>query len=57
MQLAKLRKRIDENPVANYILRNGPRPQIKRRLFEQYSDEHTTAIKRRNSNVEIEPVV
>lgn len=30
----KMRKLIEENPNANYILRNGTRPQIKRKLFE-----------------------
>ena len=29
----KMRKLIEENPGANYILWNGTRPQIKRRLF------------------------
>ena len=40
----KMRKLIEENPSANYILWNGTRPQIKRRLFEQYLDEYMTAI-------------
>ena len=40
----KLRKLIDENPDADFILWNGTRPQIKRRLFEQYLDEYMTAI-------------
>lgn len=40
----KMRKLIEENPGANYILWNGTRPQIKRRLFEQYLDEYMTAI-------------
>ena len=40
----KMRKLIEENPNANYILWNGTRPQIKRRLFEQYLDEFMTAI-------------
>ena len=40
----KMRKLIEENPDANYILWNGTRPQIKRRLFEQYLDEFMTAI-------------
>ena len=34
----KMRRLIDENPGANYILWNGTRPQIKRKLFEQYVD-------------------
>lgn len=40
----KMRKLIEENPDANYILWNGTRPQIKRKLFEQYLDEFMTAI-------------
>ena len=40
----KMRKLIEENPSAKYILWNGTRPQIKRRLFEQYLDEYMTAI-------------
>ena len=40
----KLRKLIDENPDANFILWNGTRPQIKRKLFEQFIDEKLTAI-------------
>lgn len=34
----KLRKLIDENEDADFILWNGTRPQFKRRLFEQYID-------------------
>lgn len=40
----KLRKLIEEHPEAAFILWNGSRPQIKRRLFEQYVDEDLTAI-------------
>ena len=40
----KMRKLIEENPGANYIPWNGTRPQIKRKLFEQYLDEFMTAI-------------
>ena len=40
----KMRKLIEENPGANYILWNGTRPQIKRKLLEQYLDEFMTAI-------------
>ena len=40
----KLRKLIDENPDAEFILWNGSRPQIKRRVFEQYVDEKLSAI-------------
>ena len=35
---AKLRRLISENADADYILWNGNRPQIKRRLFENYID-------------------
>lgn len=40
----KMRRLIEENPGANYILWNGTRPQIKRKLFEQYVDKYLTAI-------------
>ena len=40
----KLRKLIDENPDAEFILWNGSRPQIKRRVFEQFIDEKLSAI-------------
>ncbi len=40
----KLRKLIDENPNADFILWNGTRPLIKRKLFEQFIDEKLTAI-------------
>lgn len=40
----KLRKLIDENPGADFILWNGTRPQIKRRVFERYVDERLSAI-------------
>lgn len=40
----KLRKFIEEHPNAEFILWNGSRPQIKRRMFEQYVDEYLTAI-------------
>lgn len=36
---AKLRKLIAENENAPYILWNGNRPQIKRKLFEEYVDK------------------
>ena len=35
----KLRKLIAENENASYILWNGNRPQIKRKLFEEYVDK------------------
>ena len=35
----KLRKLVDDNKDANYILWNGNRPQIKRILFEKYIDK------------------
>lgn len=34
----KLRRLLDENPDGEFILCNGNRRQIKRRLFEQYID-------------------
>lgn len=37
----KLRKLIQEDSDANYILWNGNRPQIKRKLFEQWIDKAT----------------
>lgn len=40
----KLKKLIDENPDAEFILRNGSRPQIKRKVFEQFIDEKLSAI-------------
>lgn len=35
----KLRKIINENQDADFILWNGNRPQIKRILFEKYIDQ------------------
>ena len=40
----KLHRLIDENPTTEYILWNGSRPQIKRRVFEQFLDEKLSAI-------------
>ena len=40
----KLRRLIDENPNADYILWNGTRPQIKRRVFERFIDEEMCAV-------------
>ena len=37
----RLRQMIAENPDAEYILMNGNRVQIKRKLFEQYIDMAT----------------
>lgn len=37
---SKLRRIVNENPDANYILWNGNRIQIKRKLFESYIDLH-----------------
>lgn len=34
----KLRQIINENKDADFILWNGSRPQIKRKLFEKYVD-------------------
>lgn len=38
----KLRKLVNENPNAEYILWNGNRPQIKRLRFEKVIDEINT---------------
>lgn len=35
---SKLRRILEENPDEEYILANGNRKQIKRRLFEKYID-------------------
>lgn len=37
----RLRQMVAENPDAEYILMNGNRVQIKRKLFEQYIDMAT----------------
>lgn len=37
----KLREVVAQNPTANFILMNGNRIQIKRKLFEQFIDEAT----------------
>ena len=34
----KLRRPVDETPGASWVLMNGNRVQIKRRLFERYID-------------------
>lgn len=34
----KLRRLVSENPNAPYILWNGNRPQLKRKMFEEYID-------------------
>lgn len=40
----KLKRLIDDDPTAEYILWNGNRPQIKRKLFEQFLDDHLSSI-------------
>ena len=40
----KIRKLIDEDENADYILWNGTRPRIKRVLFEQFVNEKLSAI-------------
>ena len=35
----KLRNLVNENPRADYLLWNGNRAQIKRKLFEKFIDE------------------
>jgi hypothetical protein len=34
----KLRKLAEENPTAGWVIMNGNRPQIKRKLFEKIID-------------------
>ena len=36
----KFRRIINENPDANYLLWNGTRALIKRKIFEKYIDEN-----------------
>ena len=38
----KLRRIISDNQDADFILWNGNRPQIKRKMFEQYIDRLST---------------
>ena len=40
----KVRQIIDANETAAFILWNGTRPRIKRKLFEKFVDEKLTAI-------------
>lgn len=40
----KIRKLIDEDENADYILWNGSRPRIKRVLFEKFVNEKLSAI-------------
>lgn len=40
----KIRKIIDEHENDDFILWNGTRPRIKRRLFEKFVDEKLNAI-------------
>ena len=40
----KLRNLVAEDPTADYILWNGNRPQINRKVFEQFVDEKLSAI-------------
>lgn len=37
----RLRQIVDENPCADFVLMNGNRIQIKRKLFEKYIDAAT----------------
>lgn len=39
---SRLRQIAEENPNANFLLLNGNRVQIKRKLFENYIDATTT---------------
>lgn len=38
----KIRNLINQNPTASYVLWNGNRVQIKRKLFEKFIDEIDT---------------
>lgn len=38
----RLRQIVEDNPTAEYVLMNGNRVQIKRKLFEAYIDVATT---------------
>lgn len=38
----RLRQMVEDNPTAEYVLMNGNRVQIKRKLFEEYIDSATT---------------
>lgn len=40
----KIRKIIEEHEHDNFILWNGTRPRIKRKLFEKFVDEKLSAI-------------
>jgi hypothetical protein len=40
----KLKKFVDEHEDAQFILWNGNRAQIKRKMFEKYIDENMTVI-------------
>lgn len=40
----KLQDLINDNPNAEFILWNGNRAQIKRKMFERYIDEHLNVI-------------
>lgn len=40
----KLKRLIDESPDAEFILWNGNRAQIKRKMFEKFVDERLSAI-------------
>lgn len=39
---SRLRQLAEDNPTANFLLMNGNRVQIKRKLFEKYIDGATT---------------
>ena len=40
----KIRRIVDEHENENFVLWNGNRPRIKRKLFERYIDEKLTVI-------------
>lgn len=37
----KLRRIVEENPMADFVVMNGNRVMIKRKYFEQYIDQAT----------------
>ena len=38
----RMRRIVEENPYADYIIMNGNRVMIKRKVFEKYIDESST---------------
>ena len=38
----RMRRIVEENPFADFIIMNGNRVMIKRKVFEKYIDENST---------------